>query len=327
MKTQMLRLFRGVRNFLFSQMNKEFLIFLFFLFLSGVFWLMMTLNETYEKEVPVPVKIVGVPKSMVVTSEMEDTLRVTVRDKGYALVVYLYSDYITPVNINFQTYANRKTWRGVVPLADLQKMEYAKLGGASKITSIKPDRLEFFFTYGYSKKVPVRLAGTVAPGRGFYLARTRIEPDSVEVYANRSLLDSIKYVTTEPLRIVNFNDTVAHSVAVAQNKRIKVEPAHVKVVLYPDVLTEESMEVPIKAVNMPEGKVLRTFPSKVRVRFSVGASMFRNVRPEQFLVVADYNELSQQPSSKCTLHLRTLPHGVRNASLEMQQVDYLIELQ
>ena len=82
---------------MFSQMNKEFLIFLFFLFLSGVFWLMMTLNETYEKEVAVPVNIVGVPKSMVVTSDVEDTLRVTVRDKGYTLVFYLYSDYIKPI--------------------------------------------------------------------------------------------------------------------------------------------------------------------------------------------------------------------------------------
>ena len=37
------------RNLLFSMFNKEFLIFLFFLLLSGAFWLVMTLNETYER--------------------------------------------------------------------------------------------------------------------------------------------------------------------------------------------------------------------------------------------------------------------------------------
>ena len=37
-----------VRGFLFTLVNKEFLIFLFFLLLSGIFWLLMTLNETYE---------------------------------------------------------------------------------------------------------------------------------------------------------------------------------------------------------------------------------------------------------------------------------------
>ena len=44
-------LLRMVRDFLFSTANKEFLIFLFFLALSGIFWLFMTLDETYEQEV------------------------------------------------------------------------------------------------------------------------------------------------------------------------------------------------------------------------------------------------------------------------------------
>ena len=45
--------FRKVRRFLFSNLNKQFLIFLFFLFLSSIFWLIMTLNGTYEKEIKI----------------------------------------------------------------------------------------------------------------------------------------------------------------------------------------------------------------------------------------------------------------------------------
>ena len=50
-------LFRKLRQFLFSNLNKQFLIFLFFFFLSGVFWLIMTLNDTYEKEIKIPVRV------------------------------------------------------------------------------------------------------------------------------------------------------------------------------------------------------------------------------------------------------------------------------
>ena len=57
------RILRYVRDFVFSVVNKEFLIFLFFLALSGVFWLMMTLNGTYEKELQVEMRLVGVPSS------------------------------------------------------------------------------------------------------------------------------------------------------------------------------------------------------------------------------------------------------------------------
>lgn len=312
---------------MFSQMNKEFLIFLFFLFLSGMFWLMMTLNETYEQEICVPVKLAGQPTNVVVTSEPDDTLKVTVRDKGYALAYYLYGDRISPLVIPFAAYANKQTGKGVVAAADLQKLVSQKLAASSKITAIKPDRLDFYFNYGQSKVVPVRLAGSVSPAKTFYLARSRVVPDSVVIYADRHLLDSIRYVTTEPLRIVNFSDTVVRKVSLARIRGVKMVPAEVRVALYPDVLTEESMEVPVKAINMPDGKVLRTFPSKVKVRFTVGVSMFRNVRPEQFAVVVDYNELAAAPSPQCTLRLKAMPHGVRSARLEMPQVDYLIEQQ
>ncbi|HEY9551294.1 MAG TPA: YbbR-like domain-containing protein, partial [Prevotella sp.] len=81
MKAGLLRIISLVRNFLFSSVNKEFLIFLFFLALSGAFWLSMTLDESYEKELAVPIKMVNIPKNAVITTELEDTVRVTIRDK------------------------------------------------------------------------------------------------------------------------------------------------------------------------------------------------------------------------------------------------------
>ena len=69
---------KAVRNFLFSGLNKEFLIFLFFLALSGIFWLMMTLNETTEREFNIPVQLTGVPRNAVITGELPDTVHITV---------------------------------------------------------------------------------------------------------------------------------------------------------------------------------------------------------------------------------------------------------
>ena len=108
---------------------------------------------------------------------------------------------------------------------------------------------------------------------------------------------------------------------------VKLIPATVKVSFYPDILTEEEVEVPIQAINMPEGKVLRTFPSKVKVKFTVGASKFRMVKPEMFTVVVDYSDLERHSSDKCQLHLRAFPNIVRGARVEMATVDYLIEQQ
>ena len=65
----MSEVFRSIRDFLFSIMNKQFFVFLFFLFLSAVIWLIMTLNETYEKELEVPVRITNIPTSPYATRD------------------------------------------------------------------------------------------------------------------------------------------------------------------------------------------------------------------------------------------------------------------
>lgn len=325
-ETGFVHILKLVRNFLFSWMNREFLIFLFFLFLSGAFWLLMALNETYEKEIEIPVQLVEIPKNVVLTSDTTTIVRVTVRDKGFSLLAYLYGNKINPISVKFKNYA-KKTGVGVIPQAELQKIMSRQLFSSSAILSMKPDKYEYFFNYGLKKRMPVRLIGKIIPGQSYYLSKITFSPDSVDIYASREMLDSIKHVNTEPLNIRNLTDTVIKDVALYRIKSVKYVPEKVKVSICPDILTEEKCEVPIEAVNMPEGKILRTFPSRVTVTFTVGASLFRTISPERFKVVVDYNELMAEPSDKCNIYLRSVPHGVRNARLSVAQVDYLIEEQ
>lgn len=321
----MTQIINMVRNFLFSSANREFLTFFFFLVLSTIFWLMTALNETYEREIGVPAYLVNIPKNVVVTSDMEDTVRVTVRDKGFALLAYTYGEGIRPINVNFQSAITRQSGYGVVSSQELMKMINQRFSGSSKIVQVKPDRLDFHYNYGLSRQVSVKMSGHVVPGKSFYLARTRFWPEKVTVYGSKQALDSLRFVKTVPINITNFNDTVLRTVALETIKGVKIVPNTVRIGLYPDILTEENIEVPITAINMPEGKVLRTFPQRVTVNFIVGASMFRSISPEQFAVVVDYNEIIDHPSDKCSIHLRETPQGVRNARLKMTQVDYLIE--
>ena len=75
-----------VRDFLFSNLNKQFLTFMSFLAISAIFWLVSTLNANYEKELKIPVQIRQIPKNVVLTSDEVDTIRVTVRDKGWTIL-------------------------------------------------------------------------------------------------------------------------------------------------------------------------------------------------------------------------------------------------
>lgn len=321
------RIFSTFSKLLFGTINKELLIFLFFLALSGSFWMMMSLNETYEKEICVPVRLVDVPRNVVITGELNDTVKAVIRDKGFTLVTYEFGHVLRPLSFKFSAYADEDKGKGVVPLADVQRQVQAQLYGSSKLLSVKPTDYDFYFTYGASKQVPVVFRGRVTASKSNYLAHTDFLPAEVTVYANKAQLDKVKYVEIEPFNLRNLQDTIHTTVRLQKIRGLKMVPATVRLSVYPDVLTEENIDVPITAVNMPEGLVLRTFPSKVTVRFTIGASQFRSIRPEMFRVMVDYQELSQNPSDKCNLQLVGVPKSVSKAKLDLQQVDYLIEQQ
>lgn len=314
---------KAVRNFLFSGLNKEFLIFLFFLALSGAFWLMMTLNETMEREFKIPMRLSGVPRNAVITGELPDTVRVTVRDKGFTLVTYDFR----PLVFRFSNYADEDEGKGVIPLTDVQKQVLSQMYGSSKLLQVKPGAFDFYFTYGTSKKVPVVFRGKITTNKSYYLAHTEFYPSMVTVYANKQQLDKLQTVEIEPFNYRNLQDTIRQAVKIRKIRGVKIVPPTVRLSVYPDVLTEEAIEVPITAINMPPGMVLRTFPSKVTVRFTIGASLFRTIKPNLFKVVVDYEELAANPSDKCTLQLRSVPRSVSKASLEIDRVDYLLEQQ
>ena len=314
---------KAVRNFLFSGLNKEFLIFLFFLALSGIFWLMMTLNETMEREFKIPMRLSGVPRNAVITGELPDTVRITVRDKGFTLVTYDFH----PLVFRFGNYADEDEGKGMIPLADVQKQVLSQMYGSSKLLQVKPGKFDFLFTYGTSKKVPVVFRGKITTNKSYYLAHTEFYPSVVTVYANKQQLDKLQSVEIEPFNYRNLQDTIRQTVKIKKIRGVKIVPLTVRLSVFPDVLTEETIDVPITAINMPPGMVLRTFPSKVAVRFTIGASLFRTIKPSLFKVVVDYEELAANPSDKCTLQLRSVPRSVSKASLEIDRVDYLLEQQ
>lgn len=316
---------RTISDFLFSRANREFLIFLFFFAVAGIFWLLMTLNETYEQEVRVSVHFVNVPRQTVLTSPEVDTVRVVVRDKGYVLATYLYDSSRLSIDVDFGRYA-QVGGKGTLSASELAKKLSHTLNASTKVVSIKPDKLAFYFNNGEKKKVPVSYCGNVTPEDLYFISGVSYQPDSITIYATRTLLDSIGTVMTEELNYSNFHDTLDLRAHLQRIPGVKMVPDEIAVRFVTDVLTEESIgDIPVTGINMPAGKTLRTFPAKVRVTFVTGIKTFRRLRPHDFEVVADYNEFSKSPSPKCELHLTRKPQGIQKVKLQTTSVDYLIE--
>lgn len=305
--------------------SKDFFVFLNFLVMSAVFWVLTTLNETYEADVEVRLELVEVPKNIVITEDLPDTVKVMVRDKGYALVKYLYFDNIPVVHLPFQLYANQQS-HGVVAPSDLQKILRTRFGETCSILSIKADHLDFYYSHGSRKKVPLIYSGTATAMTNFYVMNVKIDPDSVEVMASQSALDTINAVYTEPVDIENVDKSVTKIVPLGRilGAKTNISQANVRVVV--DRLTEIKLNVPVTAINLPPQMLLKTFPGRVDVKVSVGASMAGRLRPEQFTIAVNAEDLAERsPKDKLPLYVMSKPDYVLKAWLTTSEVDYVIE--
>ncbi len=323
-KPSYLRMKRQLKDFLLSEKSREFFIFLFFFFVAGGFWLLQTLNNDYETEFSVPVRLRNVPDNVVITSEPVSKLHVRVKDKGTALLNYMLGKSFYPVSIDF------KASQGDDSQVQIFTSHFAKeiasqLKSSTQLLAIKPDTLEYIYSTGAAKRVPVRLQGEVKAGRQYYFPDTLFQPDSVVVYAPADILDTITVAYTQYLRMDQVTDTVNRHLVLQAHKGVKFVPPSIQMTLPVDIYTEKTVEVPLHGINFPADKVLRAFPSKIQVTFQVGVSRFRQITADDFHINVSYEELLQLGANPYTVRLRSIPEGVSHVRFNPTQVDFLIE--
>lgn len=304
--------------------NKQFLVFLFFLALSTAFWLFQTLNEVYEHEFEVPIEIKGLPRGVVVTSDVPAAVRLTLKDRGVTLLNYMYGEQLRPFVIDASAFTGTEGYVRYLS-ADILRQIRPRLAQGTQVIGLKPDTLELYYNHGRSKRVPVKIIGQPTAASGYTITGHRLTPDSITVFAANALLDTIRavYVRTDNLReLARTTTTQVHIIA---KRGVKFTPADVRLTYGVDRLVEKKFEVNIQGENFPDDIQLRTFPTQVEVAFQVSMSLYRSIKPEQFTVVVDYRNLPLDGSTRCRLELRDVPAAVSHVRLLSDEVEYVLE--
>ena len=307
-----LKLSKKIKDFLLSDKSREFLIFLFFFLIAGGFWLLQTLNNDYEAEFSIPVRVKDLPNNVVLTSEPPSELRVRVKDKGTVLLNYMLGKSFFPVNLSFLDYKGKNNHVKIYA-SDFEKKILSQLNVSSKILE------------GKSKLVPVRLQGKVTAGLQYYVSDTICNPDSVLVYAPEGILDTITTAYTQKINLENISDTTRQRISLAPLRGVKFVPSSVEATFPVDIYTEKTVEVPLHGINFPADKALRAFPSKVQITFQVGLKRFRSIKADDFVINVSYEELLKLGSDKYTVKLKSFPNGINQIRIVPEQVDFLIE--
>lgn len=316
--------FNKVRDFLLTERCREFLIFLFFVAISFGFWVLQTLDGNFETEFTIPLRLKDVPKDVIITSELQDEVRVKVEDRGTVLLNYMLGRSFLPISINFADYENSSS-RVIIPPEDLRKRVASQLNSTTKLLSVYPDSVGFVYSQGKFKKVPVSVSGKITPGIQYYISDIKLSPDSVVVYAPTEVLKTVQTAYTMPLDCEDLNENVSLRTSLKKIKGAKYEPAFCDVSISVDMYSEKTVEVPVVGIDFPANKTLRTFPSKVKVTFKVGLSEYSSVDADDFFIGVKYGDLQKISKDNIDLTVTTTNPKVSNIRVVPSSVDYLIE--
>ena len=314
-----------IKDFLLKPKSREFFVFLFFYVIASGFWFLQTMNEEYESDFTIPIRLKELPDNIVMTNEPVTHLVVRVKDKGTVLLNYKLGRMFYPVYIDFSEFKKPKNNQIKLATSTLDDDVATKFNVSSKIISIKPDTLEYIYSKGKAKKVPVRFKGKIEAGQQYLITCTVFRPDSVSVYAPSSLLKDIHVAYTEEIDLVNIKDSISMPLSFAYRKGVKYVPDKVELNLPVDIITEKTVQVPLRGVDFPEDKILRTFPSVVEVTFQIGTRAFNTITADDFSIDISYKDLMKIGDETYPIKITRMPSSIKRVRVWPNPVDFLIE--
>ena len=204
--------------------GREFLLFLFFFFVSCSLWLMMTLNKYYETEIKIPLRVKKIPDELYAVSTNDEQITIKLRDRGTTLLNYTMQTFL-PITAEYKDFS-KQNGRLTMSTSSIKKQIAGQLATSTEIISLSPDSI-IYYTQESTKKYPVEIIGNISSAVQYETGEIKITPDSVWVFGAQSATDTMTFVYTEPINKTELRDSLNIDVKLKSKKGEKYNPEKV----------------------------------------------------------------------------------------------------
>jgi hypothetical protein len=309
------------------------LAFTFFVILSTFFWFRIAINKNYIETINYPIRFENFPSRRVQVGELPEFIQITVEASGSVILKHKIWSTLDPININVAEctifpYTRKDTSRFYV-LTRLERSRISsQLSSDIRIMDIYPDTLKFNFQFLKIKKLPV--IGNVDihfQKQHMLVGQVHFQPDSLVVSGPSSVIDTLDAIYTEALTIKDASEPINRNIAVQKIPGTDAEKRRLRVIADIDKFTESDLEIPVIPINVPDTLTLKTFPKKVQVNYHVPFKIYEQIKPEDFLITVNFNDIGKENKNLLRLYLDKAPAPIKVLGWEPKFVEFIIEKQ
>jgi hypothetical protein len=312
-----------------NKSNKLYYTFILFSFLSVIFWFMTKLSKEYDSSIKYPVSYINLPSNKLLQEKPSEYIDVRIKATGFKLI----SSKVSPRKLTIDaSNIYGKSLTNYYLLLSQQKLSVQKqLNTGVKVAYFIKDSVHFKLGVLNQKKVVVKLISDLLFAEGFELNNSiSIQPDSILLTGPKLTLDTISFVSTGLLQKKELNVSINEFLDIKEfnpDSNVSAEKDKVLITASVERFTEGSVEVPIKVINIPDGKQINTFPKFVKVTYRIALSNFNKIDSSTFLIECDYGISENNNLPYLIPKLIGSSSMIKNARISPQKIDFLINKQ
>jgi len=328
----LITILKNIKKIIFRRgWNRRAMFFFIFLFISGIFWVLSSLDKSYTTIISYPVEYMNFPPNKVLVEDVPNKIKLGVSGQGYNILKLLISANNNPVIFNVNSFSlNRlgsdETTRFYILTQMAKDKIKRQISENIVINDLQPDTIYFTFSERSVKKIPVKPNCLISIEKQYVLKdKIKINPDSILVEGARIFLDTMQYIYTELVETKKLSKGFQKNVALKNIPHIKFDKEIVTLNIDVEKYTEIEYTIPIQTINVPDSVNLLTIPSDVIVSFKVGISKFESTNLKQFKATVNYNEIGHSINEKLKVSIKNYPEFVEIVSFNPKSVNYLIK--
>jgi hypothetical protein len=305
-------------------------IFLICIGISFFFWTLLTLSKTYTTQIVFPVKYTNLPKDKIISSSPPESFKLSVNAYGFTLFRHKLKMSFSPILINVNEITNHipeknNLSRYSVSTNDNRNIIEDQVSSEIRILNIYPDSIKFLFDDIIEEKIVVKPVADITLAKQYILQKELYTtPDSVTVKGPRSIVDTLKFVSTKRKRFRDLTNSVNRNTLLKEIPGIEIAQKRVALNIPVEQSTEANCEIPIILKNVPDSFSVKIFPGKIKVSYMVGLSQYENIGTASFRAVIDFNNRNKV-NDKLPITIEKYPNQIFSLDFTPKRVEYILE--
>jgi hypothetical protein len=306
--------------------NKKLNVFILFFLMAFAFLIISKLSKTYTETVSFKINFNNLPENRVISDKDKYKIDVTLKTIGFKLIPFLFNDKKLIIDFNKDVTESNSSYLWVSN-QNTSKIEQ-QLTNSIDIISIQPDTLKFNFQKLATKKVPIVLNSNITFATGYNTQeKVKLSPDSISIIGSELSLKSISKIDTKKTEFIDVKSDINTELLLLlpeNDKSVKLSTNKVKLNAKVEKFTEGSLELPVSVINLPEEITINYFPKTVTVTYNVSLANYKNIKPLDFKVECDFNEVIGSNNTFFTPKLVKQPVNIKSAKIKQNKIEFIL---